>query len=95
MLTGKIGLLPAGWALQLDRGRAVRRVLRGLLDTMLALGRRCRADHSPLLLVVIASAFHGIWIPPALALVIGSLAWFGPARQIRAQRWCCVRPATC
>lgn len=38
-----------------------------------------------LLLVVIASAYQGQLTSTAMAVVIGSLAWFGPARQIRAQ----------
>ncbi len=38
-----------------------------------------------LLLVVIASAFRGQFSSTGMAIVIGMLAWFGPARQIRAQ----------
>lgn len=38
-----------------------------------------------LLLVVIASAFRGQFSSTGMAIVIGMLAWFGSARQIRAQ----------
>ena len=38
-----------------------------------------------LLLVVIASAFRGQLSSTGMAVVIGSLAWFAPARRIRAQ----------
>lgn len=38
-----------------------------------------------LLLVVIASAFRGQLSSTGMAVVIGSLAWFGPARQVRSQ----------
>ena len=38
-----------------------------------------------LLLIVIASSLHGHLDSTGMALVIGMLSWFGPARQIRAQ----------
>jgi peptide/nickel transport system permease protein len=38
-----------------------------------------------LLLIVIASGLQGRLDTTGMALIIGSLAWFGPARQIRAQ----------
>ena len=38
-----------------------------------------------LLLIVIASGLHGHLDSTGMALVIGLLSWFGPARQVRAQ----------
>jgi len=38
-----------------------------------------------LLLIVIASSLRGHLDSTGMALIIGSLSWFGPARQIRAQ----------
>jgi peptide/nickel transport system permease protein len=38
-----------------------------------------------LLLIVIASGLHGHLDSTGMALIIGLLSWFGPARQIRAQ----------
>ena len=87
MLTGKIGLLAGGMGVAI--GTAVglfAAYYRGLVDTVLRWVVDVGLTIPPLLLlVVIASAFHGHLDSTGMALVIGSLAWFGPARQIRAQ----------
>lgn len=87
MLTGKIGLLAGGMGVAIGTVVGLSAAYyRGLLDTMLRWVVDVGLTIPPLLLlVVIASAFHGHLDSTGMALVIGSLAWFGPARQIRAQ----------
>jgi peptide/nickel transport system permease protein len=87
MLTGKIGLLAGGMGVAIGASVGLfAAYYRGLVDTCLRWVTDVGLTIPPLLLlVVIASAFNGHMNSTGMAVVIGSLSWFGPARQIRAQ----------
>ncbi len=58
----------------------------GLIDMVLRWAIDVGLTIPPLLLlIVIASSFQGQLSSTGMALIIGCLAWFGPARQVRAQ----------
>ncbi len=86
-LTLKVGLL-AG-LMGIGIGTAVGLVAAyngGLVDLALRWAVDVGLTIPPLLLlIVIASSLHGHLDSTGMALVIGALSWFGPARQIRAQ----------
>ena len=86
-LTMKVGLLAglmgvgigaAAGLVSAYCGGLVDLVLRWLIDVGLTI-------PPLLLLIVIASGLHGHLGSTGMALIIGALSWFGPARQIRAQ----------
>ena len=86
-LTLKVGLL-AG-LMGIGIGAAVGLVAAyngGLVDLALRWAVDVGLTIPPLLLlIVIASTLHGHLDSTGMALVIGALSWFGPARQVRAQ----------
>ena len=86
-LTMKVGLLAGAMGIAIGTvvglvsayyGGLVDLVLRWVVDVGLTI-------PPLLLLIVIASAMRGHLDSTGMALIIGSLSWFGPARQIRAQ----------
>jgi peptide/nickel transport system permease protein len=86
-LTVKVGLLAGAMGIVIGTtaglvsaycGGIVDLVLRWVIDVGLTI-------PPLLLLIVIASGLHGHLDSTGMALIIGLLSWFGPARQIRAQ----------
>jgi peptide/nickel transport system permease protein len=86
-LTVKVGLLAGAMGITIGTtaglvsaycGGIVDLALRWVIDVGLTI-------PPLLLLIVIASGLHGHLDSTGMALIIGLLSWFGPARQIRAQ----------
>ena len=87
MLTGKTGLLAGAMGVVIGAGVGLfAAYYRGFVDTALRWMTDVGLTIPPLLLlVVIASALNGHMDSTGMAIVIGALSWFHPARQIRAQ----------
>jgi peptide/nickel transport system permease protein len=86
-LTMKVGLLAGAMGITIGTTAGlVSAYCGGIVDLALRWAIDVGLTIPPLLLlIVIASSLHGHLDSTGMALIIGALSWFGPARQIRAQ----------